>query len=159
MFRLVCNKKLIRKTSLVRLHTRMSSDSESSQTDTLLSLYDQIQVLKKQSDLLLHRVDSMQQCLKQESFDLAKQIIQIAPTQKAKGVQSLLVLLQLEETDLTVGSFLTALNSYLIQNNLVDLNDLQIHMNPMLQSAFQKASGIKKIPYGLLLNSLPQMFV
>ena len=45
------------------------------------------------------------------------------------------------------------------QNNLVDLNDLQIHMNPMLQLAFQKPLNIKKIPYGLLLNSLPQMFI
>jgi hypothetical protein len=32
-------------------------------------------------------------------------------------------------------------------------------LNPILAAAFQKAPGIKKIPYGLLLHSLPKLFI
>jgi len=131
----------------------METDSE------LQTLQEQIQLLKDQSNLLLHRVDSMQECLQQETFDLATQSIRINPTSKVKKVQLLLSVLHLEESNLTIGHFLSALNTYLIQHDLIDLNDLQIILNPLLAAAFQKAPGLKKVPYGLLLNSLPNLFV
>jgi len=131
----------------------METDSE------LQTLQEQIQSLKDQSNLLLHRVDSMQECLQQETFDLASQSIRINPTSKVKKVQLLLSVLHLEESNLTIGHFLSALNTYLIQHDLIDLNDLQIILNPLLAAAFQKAPGLKKVPYGLLLQSLPNLFV
>jgi hypothetical protein len=137
----------------------MNSDSELHQIDPLISLQEQIQLLKDQSNLLLHRVDSMQACLKQESFDLAIQTISIKSTNKAAKVKLLLTTLELKEDGLTVGHFLSALNTYLIKHDLVDLNDLQIILNPLLCAAFQKPTGLKKVPYGILLNSLPNLFV
>ena len=135
------------------------SDSETSQSDHIASLEEQIQLLKDQSNLLLHRLDTIQECLKQESFDLASQSIKVNPTSKATSIRKLLVTLDLDEKGLTIGKFLKALNIYLIHTNLVDLNDLQIHLNPILTSAFQKAPGLQKIPYGLLLSSLPKLFI
>ena len=135
------------------------SDSETSETDTFISLQEQIKLLKDQSNLLLHRLDTIQECLKQDSFDLASQSIKVNPSSKATNVRKLLVTLDLEEAGLTIGIFLKTFNLYLIREQLVDLNDLQIHLNPILTSAFQKAPGLKKIPYGLLLHSLPKLFI
>jgi hypothetical protein len=135
------------------------SDSEISQNEEIISLQEQIQLLKDQSNLLLHRVDTIQECLEQDSFDLAYQSIRVTSNSKASSIHKLLDALELSEDGLTIGKFLKALNLYLIHNKLVDLNDLQIHLNPILTSAFQKAPGVKKIPYGLLLHSLPKLFI
>jgi len=144
----------------------MNTDSDTSslsqeQHDSKLieTLHSEIEALKQTSNFLLHRVDSMQRALEQDSFPLTEYIIQVAPTKHAAQVRLLLTVLGLNESTLTVGSFLKALNRYLVQQNLVDLNDLQILLNPLLKEAFHKPLGMNKVPYGLLLNSLPKLFL
>jgi hypothetical protein len=141
--------------SEVSSHT--SEDSTVKQEITTLE--EELHALKTTTDFLLHRLDSMQRALEQESFHLDTRLIQIAPTRYAKQVRMFFQVLGLNETSATLGDFLRALNQYLIRHDLVDLNDLQIHLNPTLYAAFQKPIGIKKIPYGLLLNSLSNMFI
>jgi hypothetical protein len=123
------------------------------------TLAKQIEDLCETSNLLSHRVDTMQRLLEMHEFNLETQIIKVGPFSKAKNVRKLLEALELSEEGLCVGDFLKALNRYLIQNELVDLNDLQIKMTPLLSSAFHKAVGMKKMPYALLLTALPKMFV
>ena len=141
----------------------MQSDSESSTTidsmELLKSLHTEITLLKEQSGFLLHRLDSMQQCLQQDTFLLANHPIRIAPTSHAVHVQILLKALSLNESSLNIGTFLKALNKYLIHNELIDLNDLQIILNPLLSASFQKDNSLKKVPYSVLLNSLTVMFI
>ena len=141
------------------MHTDSDTNSSVQETKPLETLYSEIEKLKETSNFLLHRLDSIKHELEQNSFPLADHPIQIAPTKYAAHVRLLLTVLNLEEPTLTVGNFLKALNIYLIQNDLVDLNDLQILLNPLLKSAFQKPLGLKKVPYGLLLNTLPQLFI
>jgi len=141
------------------MHTDSDTSSSVQETKPLQTLYSEIQELKQTSEFLLHRLDSIKQELDQNTFPLADHTIQIAPTKYAAHVRLLLITLGLEESTLTVGNFLKALNLYLIQNNLVDLNDLQILLNPLLKSAFQKPLGLKKVPYGILLNTLPKLFI
>jgi hypothetical protein len=141
-----------------------SETSSHSSEDTMLktdisTLYEEIEELKKTSDFLLHRLDSMQRALQYETFELDTRPIQVAPTRHAKQVRLFLQVLGIKETSVTLGDFLRAFNVYLIQQDLVDLNDLQIYLNPSLYAAFQKPLGLKKVPYGLLLNSLPTMFI
>jgi hypothetical protein len=135
------------------------SEEDVSEYEDYKSLTSQIEDLCKSSDLLTHRLDTIQRLLDQQSFNLETQKIKVGPFAKAKNVRKLLDALQLNDEDLCVGDFLRALNCYLIHNDLVDLNDLQIKMTPLLSSAFQKAPGLKKIPYPLLLTALPKMFV
>jgi len=140
----------------------MPSDSETNTVeslDLLKSLRTEITLLKEQSGFLLHRLDSMQQCLEQDTFLLANHPIRVAPTLYAVHIHILLKALSLSESSLTIGTFLKALNKYLIHNELVDLNDLQIILNPLLSASFQKDIDLKKVPYGILLNSLTVMFI
>jgi len=140
----------------------MPSDSESNTVESLellKSLHTEITLLKEQSGFLLHRLDSMQQYLEQDTFLLSNQPIRIAPTSYAVHVQILLKALSLNESSLTIGTFLKVLNKYLIHNELIDLNDLQIILNPLLSASFQKDIDLKKVPYGVLLNSLTVMFI
>jgi hypothetical protein len=138
--------------------TISQSSTDSGVQPELTTLQEELVQLKETSDFLLHRLDSMQQILDHETFHLDARVIKIAPTRHARQVRMFFQVLGLQEEDATLGGFLRALNIYLIQQNLVDLNDLQIHLNPTLYAAFQKPLGIKKVPYGLLLNSLPSMF-
>jgi len=135
------------------------TSEDSTLKEELTTLEEELVQLKETSDFLLHRLDSMQRALDQESFQLDTRMIQIAPTRYARQVRMFFQVLELNETSTTLGGFLRALNRYLIRHDLVDLNDLQIHLNPTLYAAFQKPLGIKKVPYGLLLNSLSRMFV
>ena len=100
----------------------------------------------------------MQDALAQETFQLDKLPIQVAGGSPTNSVRKLLAAMECAEDGLTVGIFLRALNTYLVHNNLVDLNDLQIIMTPLLSSAFHKAPGFKTYPYALLLTALPKMF-
>lgn len=122
--------------------------------DDYKSLEEQINDLCKTTDFLAHRLDSIQRLLDQNTFELETQ--KIGAT--AENVRELLAALKLEEP-LELGEFLRALNKYLIHNDLVDLNDLQIYLNPLLAAAFQTPADLKKIPYALLLSALPKMFV
>jgi hypothetical protein len=138
--------------------TVSQTSTESGIQPELTTLQEELVQLKETSDFLLHRLDSMQRALDQDTFHLDMRPIKIAPTRHARQVRMFFQVLGLQETSTTLGDFLRAINRYLIKENLVDLNDLQIHLNPTLYAAFQKPLGLKKVPYGLLLNSLPSMF-
>ncbi len=129
------------------------------ETPDFKSLTEHIEYLKQTSNLLGYRLDTIQTLLDQQTFDLEGYTLRVAPTSNANKVVELLKELGLaDHASLKMGDFLKSLNTWLIQKELVDLNDLQIYLNPMLCAAFQKAPGLKKIPYALLLTSLPRMF-
>jgi hypothetical protein len=137
----------------------MDMDTEDSDVfDSLNTLESQIRALCETSNFLSHRLDTIQRLLDQETFELETQPITLYPGQHIDSVKRLLDALELTDTNLKLGDFLRALNRYLIHNDLVDLNDLQIRLSPLIASAFQKAPGLKKIPYPLLLTALPKMF-
>ena len=125
--------------------------------EAIQTLEQEIQELKQTTDLLLHRLDSMKHALEQESFQLATRTVQLKETPAKEQVSNLLKELGLEESSITLGSFLQALNLYILRQNLVDLNDLHIHFNPLLQAVFP--SKHEKVPYGFFLKSLPDLFI
>lgn len=127
--------------------------------EELSSLSMEIEKLRQTAHLLSHRVDTIQNALEQHSLPIEGFVVKVAATTKAKHVKAFLEELQLKEEGLTIGEFLKSLNKYLINNSLVDYNDLQIHMTPILQKVFQKPSGLKKVPYSLLLLALPKIFI
>jgi hypothetical protein len=137
----------------------LSKDSTNSVEEDLKSLHDHIEDMKKTANLLGHRLDSIQRLLEMEKFELHHLSIKVNPYGKPTSVHKLLNALELKEDGLILGEFLRALNRWLIQEDLVDLNDLEIHLNPLVASAFQKPPGLKKVPYALLLSSLPKMFI
>ena len=114
--------------------------------------------LRDTAHFLRHRLDSVQRLLDQETFELEKHPARVLPNRKGQQVRKLLQVLDLQEEGLTIGNFLRALNKYLVTSDLVDLNDLQIAMTPLLCSAFQKPAESRKLPYSYLLLSLPLMF-
>ena len=136
----------------------MSEDEGQDTLDSLYTLESQIRSLCETSNFLSHRLDSIQRLLDQETFELETQSIKVFPGQHTTAVRALLEALNLTDDNLKLGDFLRALNRYLIHNDLVDLNDLQIVLSPLIASAFQKPPGLKKIPYPLLLTALPKMF-
>ena len=127
-------------------------------TGMINTLESQIRTLCETSNFLSHRLDTIQRLLEQDTFELETQPIKLYPGKHIVSVKRLLDTLNLTDDTLTLGDFLRALNRYLIHNDLVDLNDLQIILSPLIASAFQKAPGLKKIPYPLLLTALPKMF-
>jgi hypothetical protein len=134
-------------------------DEEQEQNQEHLSILErEIMRLKTSAGLLHHRLHTMQDALAQETFQLDKLPIQVAGGSHSNSVRKLLAAMECAEEGLTVGIFLRALNVYLVHMNLVDLNDLQIIMTPLLRSAFHKAPGFKTYPYALLLTALPKMF-
>jgi hypothetical protein len=139
----------------------MLDDSESSieYIECFKSLDEELTVLKEQCDFLLNTLDSIQRSLEQDSFKLAEYKIQVAPIDTAVHIRELLNILDLDETNVTFGSFLSALNTYLIHNELIDLNDLQIVPNTLLKKVFYKVKDLDKCPYGLLLNCLHVIFI
>jgi hypothetical protein len=136
-----------------------SNDSSMDCLETLETLEIQIKSLVETSHFLHHRLDTIQSLLDQQSFDMETVPLRVAPYGKAIKVRELLEALELQEDNLQLGTFLRALNKWLIQQDLVDLNDLQIILSPLVASAFQKPQGLKKIPYALLLTALPKMFI
>jgi hypothetical protein len=136
-----------------------SASSNQSLNADLITLEEHIEHMKTTSSFLAHRLDTIQRLLDQNTFELEKLQIKPNPSQKPNQVCKLLEALGVDQSNLVLGDFLRALNRYLIKEDLVDLNDLQIHLNPLLKAAFQKPEGLKKIPYALLLNSLPKMFI
>ena len=136
-----------------------SSDASSVDLSPLDTLERQIKALANTTHFLHHRLDTIQRLLDQEMFDMETVHLTINPTSKASQVRELLEALQLKEENLQLGTFLRALNYWLIQEEFVDLNDLQIILSPLVAAAFQKPPGLKKIPYALLLTALPKMFI
>lgn len=123
-----------------------------------MSLREHVETLSQTAGLLSYQLDSMQDALDQETFQLATVPIQLARTKSYDHVRAFLQELGLREDNLTVGRFLRALNRYLIQEDCIDLNDLQVRLNPRLCAVFSKPPGLKKVPYALLLKSLPNLF-
>jgi len=142
---------------LYRMNYDLETIDESLYEDDIQSLEHEIQTLKQTADLLLHRLDSMQRSLEQDSFQLATRVVQLKETDTKQQVTILLEALSLDKSSLTLGSFLKAFNVYILKQNLVDLNDLHIHFNPLLQAVFQ--SNYEKVPYGFFLKSLPDLFI
>jgi hypothetical protein len=134
------------------------SDYEHKPSAELNSLQTEIEHLSTTANLLGHRLDTMQSLLDQHTFQLEFHPIRVAPQAKAEKVRELLVAVDVAEEGLTLGQFLKSLNLYLVRNDLVDLNDLQIILSPLLAAAFQKPRGLKKVPYALLLATLPRIF-
>jgi hypothetical protein len=122
------------------------------------TLYEELQRLRTTSHLLSHRLHTLQTLLDEDRFELSEYPIRVKAGPLQSHVNTLLNALSLSEHELTLGTFLTALNQYLIHQELVDLNDLQIHMTPLLHAAFHKPLGLAKLPYPLLLLALPTMF-
>jgi hypothetical protein len=121
------------------------------------SLEQQLLAFKDIANLALYRLDTINTLIEQEKFEFSD--MKIRPGgRRANAVRSLLEELKLEEEGLTMGAFLKTLNTYLIKNGLVDLNDLQIVLNQVVAAAFHKPLALKKVPYALLLRSLPTMF-
>ena len=133
-------------------------ENEHEPSAEIKSLHAEIENLSKTANFLSHRLDTMQTLLDQHTFQLESHPIRVAPQAKAEKVRELLAAINITEEGLTLGKFLKTLNVYLIQNDLVDLNDLQIILSPLLAAAFQKPRGLKKVPYALLLSTLPRMF-
>lgn len=119
----------------------------------------ELEKMKTTANLLSHRLNTLQSLLDQERFELSSYELKVKPSPRAKKVRELLVAIGVEEEGLLMGDFLTALNKWLVNQGHVDLNDLQIHMTPLLSSAFYKAAGLKKMPYPLLLLALDKMFL
>lgn len=133
------------------------SDADNSVSSPILSLYDQLIQLKSSTDLLQHRVDTIEHLLDHEPI-FTEIPLRVAPKRTAHKVRELLTAMNLQEEGLTLETFLRTLNKYLIHQELVDLNDLQIHLSPIVAAAFHKPIGLKKVPYALLLLALPSMF-
>lgn len=132
---------------------------ENEQEEELTSLTTELQRLRSTADFLYHRVNTLQTLLDQERFELSSYPLKVKSTSRVSKVRELLKALELEEEQLTMGMFLTALNKWLVVNEYIDLNDLQILMTPLLSAAFHKPAKLKKMPYPLLLLGLDRMFL
>jgi hypothetical protein len=129
-----------------------SDDSASSQLETIEEL---VINLKKQTEIMYHRVDTIQQLFTAEQFEYDTQPIQ-PRTQAAKD---LLECMNLSPDNLTLGDFLKALNRWLIHTERVNLNDLQILMSPLLAAAFDLPTTLSKVPYPTFLINLHKCFL
>ena len=133
--------------------------TEEGETEILSNLAIELQKLKDTSNLLSHRLNTLQTLLDQERFELSSYELKVRPSARAGKVRELLTSIGVQEEGLLMGDFLTALNKWLVSQGHVDLNDLQILMSPLLSSAFYKPAALKKMPYPLLLLALDKMFL
>ena len=136
--------------------TDMIMDDDSSNPTKELAA--QIEMLAQASNLLLHRLDSIERALDRQTFELADLKVRVKDGPNAETVRNLVATLNLTERFL-IGDFLRALNQHIIQHDLVDLNDLEIRTTPYLRKAFYLQPTDLKIPYAKLLLGLPHMFV
>lgn len=133
------------------------SDTESTTLHTTLE--EELIRLRDTAHFLRHRLDTVQSLLDQETFELEKHPARIQPGKRGQAARSLLEALNLEESNLTIGLFLKALNQYLVNQGLVDLNDLTIRPNPLVAKAFCLEHKSETIPYSRILLSLPVLFL
>ena len=129
-----------------------SDDSASSQLETIEDL---VVNLQKQTDIMYHRLDTIQQLFETDQFDFDTKPVK-PRTQAAKD---LLDCIDVKTEDLTLGDFLRALNQWLIHTERVDLNDLQILMSPLLAAAFDLSPTLSKVPYPIFLMNLHKCFL
>ena len=133
------------------------SSTESSIEDTIVELETQILSIKNSTDHFLDRLDSIQELLKEELFDIGNYTIQT--TTESKNLELLLVTLHLDHTTPTVNTILLAFNQYIVQENLVKYSDFSIQLNPLLQTIFETELTSVNNPYELLLKYLFDSFV
>ena len=117
-----------------------------------------IEKLLNSTNNMIYRLDSIERMMEQNMFDFDSLKVKIAKGQNEEHVRTLIGLLDLNESNMTIGTFLRALNRYLIREALVDLNDLEIYITPELYSAFYIKDDGQKVPYIFLLLGLSQMF-
>jgi hypothetical protein len=122
--------------------------------DEFNTLEEWLQTLKKNGDLAYHRLDSIERLLEQETFNSSKLFLK----PKTEKVTAFLLEIGFTEENTTLEEFLKAMNRWLVNTELVDLNDLQILVTPQIEELFEKTRGLQKAPYPLLLASLPHLF-
>lgn len=127
--------------------------------EILSNLAIELQKLRETTDILSHKLNTLQELLDQERFELSTYELKLRPHGRQVKIRELLAAIGVQEEGLLMGTFLTALNKWLVRDNHVDLNDLQILMTPLLSAAFYKPPGLKKMPYPLLLLALDKMFL
>lgn len=125
--------------------------------DEIKTLESEIERLCTMSNLLQHRLDTIERLIHNNQFELEKQPIKSHPGRE-DILRPFLQTLELEESGLTVGVFLQALNRHLIRSRLVDLNDLEIILTEELRTLFLIDESQKKVPYAILLRQLPELF-
>ena len=138
------------------------SDTETSDMETTAlrtTLEEELTRLRDTAHFLRHRLDTVQTLLDRETFELEKHPAQIQQGKKGQAARNLLEALTLQESNLTIGTFLKALNQYLVNHDLVDLNDLTIRPNPLVAKAFCLEHKTVSVPYSRLLLSLPALFL
>lgn len=138
------------------------SDTEASdgETQTLhTTLEEELTRLRDTAHFLRHRLDTVQSLLDQETFELDKHPAQLYSGKRGQAARSLIEALGVQETGLTIGTFLKALNQYLVGQDLVDLNDLSIRPNSLVAKAFALEHKDGPVPYCRLLLSLPALFL
>jgi hypothetical protein len=140
-----------------RMSDTEASDGEVATLRTTLE--EELTRLRDTAYFLRHRLDTVQSLLDQETFELDKHPAQIHPGKKGQAARNLLEALSVQETGLTIGTFLKALNQYLVGHDLVDLNDLTIRPNPLVAKAFCLENKTGAVPYCRLLLSLPALFL
>ena len=141
------------------MDTEQMSDTESETTALRTTLEEELIRLRDTAHFLRHRLDTVQTLLDRETFELEKHPARIQSGKRGQAARSLLEALILQETDLTIGTFLKALNQYLVNQGLVDLNDLTIRPNPLVAKAFCLEHKAESVPYSCLLLSLPALFM
>jgi hypothetical protein len=110
-------------------------------------------------DVMKYRLDSMQRALEYKSFSLENLSIRLREDVSTSSAMSrFLTDLSLSEDTLTLGLFLKALNTHLVRNELVDLNDLEIYVPSYLKEAFNMEPSLEKVPYATVLWHIPQVF-
>lgn len=126
---------------------------------TSLTVKDAIRHLETSANFLQQRLDTVQSQIDVHTFSLQTMHIHVRKSSRTSSLRKLLKLIELDEKQpMTMGSFLTKLNNYLLQNDYIDLNDLQIHTSPLIALVFNIPDNKRKIPYPFLLKELKELF-
>ena len=135
------------------IHSDYSSDQAA-----ILTIKEAIESLESSANFLQHRLDTIQSQLDVHTFSLETMRIHVRKGSHTSSLRKLLHLIGVDEKQLTMGSFLNHLNQYLLQNDFIDLNDLQIRISPLLSLIFDFPTTVRKIPYPFLLKKLKDLF-
>jgi hypothetical protein len=141
------------------MDTEQMSDTETETIALRTTLEEELTRLRDTAHFLRHRLDTVQTLLDRETFELEKHPARIQSGKRGQAARSLLEALTLQESNLTIGLFLKALNQYLVKQDLVDLNNLTIRPTPLVAKAFCLEHKTELVPYSRLLLSLPALFL
>jgi len=118
-------------------------------------LTEELLTIQRTTLTLDKHIASIQQLIDQETLNYETDPVKLAP---GRQIRLLLKELALEEEGITIGSFLKALNRYLVKHELVDYKTLQIQLSPVLRSACKIPVKLKTVPYSMILLALPCLF-